>query len=110
MGALSAERQTLEEKETQLRNLVGEAEAKRGWFEDMSSKTEDLGAFLDAKVVFLVPSGSYILKGAFSVPSPGRYRKRSLILHPRARYHGLETITLGRCRRSFRLFRSTKFA
>jgi GC-rich sequence DNA-binding factor len=54
LAKLASERQGLEEKEVGLRKLVAEAETKRTWFEDMSGKTDDLGAFLDAKVSCLL--------------------------------------------------------
>jgi GC-rich sequence DNA-binding factor len=53
LAILAAESQSLEEKETGLRKMVGEADAKKSWFEEMTSKTEDLGAFLDVKVTCL---------------------------------------------------------
>jgi hypothetical protein len=50
LATLAAERQALDEKETSLRTMVGEADAKKTWFEEMTNKTDDLGAFLDIKV------------------------------------------------------------
>ena len=50
ISALSAEQVQLDERETELRDIVTRAEEKRSWFTDFRDWLESVATFLDEKV------------------------------------------------------------
>ena len=50
ISALSAEQVQLDERETELRDVVTRAEGKRSWFADFRDWLENVATFLDEKV------------------------------------------------------------
>ncbi len=52
ISALSAEQVQLDERETELRDIVTKAEGKRRWFADFRDWLESVATFLDEKVQF----------------------------------------------------------
>lgn len=50
ISALSAEQVQLDERETELRDIVTRAEGKRSWFADFRDWLESVATFLDEKV------------------------------------------------------------
>ena len=50
VSALSAEQVQLDERETELRDIVARAEGKRSWFADLRDWLESVATFLDEKV------------------------------------------------------------
>lgn len=52
VSALSAEHVQLDERETELRDIITRTEEKRSWFADFSEWLESIATFLDEKVRF----------------------------------------------------------
>lgn len=50
LSALAQERQEVEDRETEMREMVERAEEKRAWFSDFKEWTESVASFLDEKV------------------------------------------------------------
>lgn len=52
LSRLEEERTTLQTQETDLRQMVADAEAKRSWFSEFRDWIETVASFLDEKVRF----------------------------------------------------------
>lgn len=50
LSTLAKERQEVEDRETEMREMVERAEEKRAWFSDFKEWTESVAGFLDEKV------------------------------------------------------------
>jgi GC-rich sequence DNA-binding factor len=61
VSTLSAELVQLDERETELRDIVTRTEEKRSWFADFREWLESVAAFLDEKVVLAFSSNSHDL-------------------------------------------------
>lgn len=52
LSSLAQERDELDVRETEMRDMVGRAEEKRAWFSSFNEWVEGVAAFLDEKVCF----------------------------------------------------------
>jgi len=52
LNSIALERESIDKREREMRDMVGTAEEKRAWFDDFKEWIEGVAGFLDEKVKF----------------------------------------------------------